>query len=123
MRLYVANFPPEADEDALRNAFEEHGKVVSVKIILDFATGERRGFAFVSMPIKHQAERAMKRLHDREFMGETLIVREARTQNMKNRRRGRDRRRGRNANYDGPERRKGERRRSERRGGSGRGKN
>ena len=122
MRLFVANFPDEADETVLQTLFEEHGKVISVKIITDFQTGKRRGFAFVSMPIKYQAQRAMKRLDGVDFMGQELAVREARKNVEKNRRTGRDRRKRQNPKYKGQERRKGERRASDRRKGRHRGR-
>ena len=117
MRLFVANFPDEADETALRTLFENYGKVVSVKIMLDYETGKRRGFAFVSMPLDYQGARALRHLEGSDFMGRVLAVREAR-KGTRNRRTGRDRRRRQRASYNGPERRKGgDRRRSERRMG------
>jgi len=47
--IYVGNLPFSATEDEVRSLFESHGKVESVKIIMDRETGRPRGFAFVEM--------------------------------------------------------------------------
>jgi RNA recognition motif-containing protein len=48
--IYVGNLSYEATEDDLRQAFEAHGEVSSVAIIMDKMTGRSRGFGFVEMP-------------------------------------------------------------------------
>ena len=50
--IYVGNLSYEATEDDIRQAFEAHGEVSSVSIIMDKMTGRSRGFGFVEMPEK-----------------------------------------------------------------------
>jgi len=47
--IYVGNLPFSATEDDVRQLFEKHGKVESVKLINDRETGRPRGFGFVEM--------------------------------------------------------------------------
>ncbi len=78
MNIYAGNLPIEATEDDLREAFEGFGQVESVKIITDRFTGESRGFGFVEMPSKKEAESAIGELNGKELKGRTLNVNEAR---------------------------------------------
>jgi RNA recognition motif-containing protein len=78
MNIYVGNLSPQVSEEDLRQAFEAFGEVTSVKIINDRDTGESRGFGFVEMPVKADAESAITGLKDKELKGRTLNVNEAR---------------------------------------------
>ena len=78
MNIYVGNLSREVTETDLREAFEAFGQVSSVKIITDRYTGESRGFGFVEMPTKADAESAIGGLNDKELKGKTLNVNEAR---------------------------------------------
>ncbi|WKE65955.1 RNA-binding protein [Gallaecimonas kandeliae] len=74
--LYVGNLPYRANEQAVQQAFERFGKVVSVRLMKDRQTGRRRGFGFVEM-LKEDAQAAIKGLNDAQFQDRTLKVREA----------------------------------------------
>jgi RNA recognition motif-containing protein len=76
--LYVGNLSYEATEDDLRQAFEAHGEVSSVAIIKDKMTGRSRGFGFVEMPDKNQAQAAITALNLQEVRGRAITVNEAR---------------------------------------------
>ena len=78
MNIYVGNLSREVTETDLREAFEAFGQVSSVKIITDRDTGESRGFGFVEMPTKADAESAIGGLNDKELKGKALNVNEAR---------------------------------------------
>ena len=78
MNIYVGNLSGEVTETDLREAFETFGQVASGKIITDRYTGESKGFGFVEMPIKADAEAAIGGLNDKELKGKTLTVNEAR---------------------------------------------
>ena len=56
MNIYIGNISRDLSEDELREAFAAYGQVSSVNIIKDKFTGEYRGFAFVEMPVKEEAE-------------------------------------------------------------------
>ena len=78
MNIYVGNLPFEITEDALQVAFTEYGEVATARVITDRMTGRPRGFGFVEMPNKTEAEAAIKGLNSRDFNGRQLTVNEAR---------------------------------------------
>lgn len=78
MNIYVGNLPREATEDELRDVFAAHGQVASVTILKDKFSGESRGFGFVEMPAKAEAQAAITGLNGHEMKGRTLTVNEAR---------------------------------------------
>ena len=78
MKLYVGNLSFDITEDALRKEFEAHGEVASVAIITDKFTGRPRGFGFVEMNDDEQAKAAIKSLNEKDFMGRSMKVNEAR---------------------------------------------
>lgn len=77
MNIYIGNLPREATEDDLRKAFEAFGEVASITIVKDKFTGEPRGFGFVEMPAKAQAQAAIAGLNGKPLKGRTLTVNEA----------------------------------------------
>lgn len=78
MNIYVGNLPFGATEDELKQAFSAYGQVASVSIIKDKFSGESRGFGFVEMPAKAEADAAIAGLNGTELNGRTLTVNEAR---------------------------------------------
>ena len=78
MNIYVGNLPHELTEEELRQAFETFGEVTSAKIITDKFSGVSRGFGFVEMPTKAEAQAAITGLNGTELKGRTLNVNEAR---------------------------------------------
>jgi RNA recognition motif-containing protein len=78
MNIYVGNLPREATEEHLREAFEAFGQVASATIIKDKFSGESRGFGFVEMPAKAEAQAAIAGLNGKDLRGRTLRVNEAR---------------------------------------------
>ncbi|OIP27929.1 MAG: RNA-binding protein [Chloroflexi bacterium CG_4_9_14_3_um_filter_45_9] len=78
MNIYVGNLPREVTEEELRKAFEPFGQVTSAKIITDKFSGEARGFGFVEMPTKAEAQSAITGMNGKELKGRVLTVNEAR---------------------------------------------
>lgn len=78
MNIYVGNVPHGTTEEELQEAFQAFGQVASVAIIKDKFSGESRGFAFVEMPSKAEAQSAIAGLNGKEFKGRALSVNEAR---------------------------------------------
>ncbi|HLX09438.1 MAG TPA: RNA-binding protein [Thermoanaerobaculia bacterium] len=78
MNLYVGNLPYRMTEDQLKEAFEAYGQVSSCTIIKDKVTGSSKGFGFLEMPERTEAEAAINGLNGRELMGRKLNVNEAR---------------------------------------------
>lgn len=78
MNIYVGNLSHDVTEEELRAAFEAFGQVTSVNIITDKFSGESRGFGFVEMPEKAEAQAAMDELNGKDMKGRSLNVNEAR---------------------------------------------
>ncbi len=78
MNIYVGSLSYKASEDDLKQAFEGFGQVESIKIIKDRYSGESRGFGFVEMPNKEEAQSAIEGLNGKELKGRRLNVNEAR---------------------------------------------
>jgi RNA recognition motif-containing protein len=78
MNLYIGNLSRQATEADVQQAFAAFGQVKSATIIKDKFSGESRGFGFVDMPAKAEAEAAIAGLTGKELLGQSLIVSEAR---------------------------------------------
>lgn len=78
MKLFVGNLSRRVTSDALQQMFETFGQVASAEIIKDKFSGESKGFGFVEMPTKSEADAAMSGLNGREVDGKSLNVNEAR---------------------------------------------
>ena len=78
MNIYVGNLSRETTEDDLKQAFEAFGQVESANIIKDRFTGESRGFGFVDMPSKSEAQSAITDMNGKDLKGRTINVNEAR---------------------------------------------
>ncbi len=78
MNIFVGNLSPEATEDEVKQAFETYGRTKEVKIVRDLFTRQSKGFGFVEMPVKIEAEAAIKGLNATQFKGKPLNVNEAR---------------------------------------------
>ena len=78
MNIYAGNLSYEVTEDDLRQAFEPFGKVESATILKDKYSGQSKGFGFVEMPSKDEAQAAIDGLNGKDLKGRTLNVNEAR---------------------------------------------
>jgi len=77
MNIYVGNLLFDVGESDLREAFEQFGQVTEVRLIMDKYTGKSKGFGFIEMPSKDEAEKAIEEMNGKEFMGRALNVNEA----------------------------------------------
>jgi RNA recognition motif-containing protein len=78
-KIYVGNLAKMTTNEDLQQAFSQHGKVSEVSIVMDRATGQSRGFAFVDMPDAAEAATAIKELNSLEIKGRSITVNEARS--------------------------------------------
>lgn len=78
MNIYVGNLSRDVAESDLREAFQAFGEVATASIIKDKFTGESRGFGFVEMPNKEEADKAISGLNGKDIKGRTITVNEAR---------------------------------------------
>jgi RNA recognition motif-containing protein len=78
VNIYVGNLSREVTESDLRQAFEAFGQVTSATIIKDKFSNESRGFGFVEMPSRDEAQAAIDGLNGKDLKGQTLNISEAR---------------------------------------------
>lgn len=78
MNIYVGSLSADVTDADLLQAFQAYGQVTSATVIKDKISGEPRGFGFVEMPDKAEAEAAIKGLNGRELKGRMLSVNESR---------------------------------------------
>jgi RNA recognition motif-containing protein len=78
MKIYVGNIAFDLTEDQLAAEFGSYGKVESVAIPSDKINGRPRGFAFVEMPTKAEAEAAIAGLNGKILNARTIVVNESR---------------------------------------------
>jgi cold-inducible RNA-binding protein len=78
MKIYVGNMAYDVTEDELAAEFGVYGKVESVIIPSDKISGRPKGFAFVEMGTKAEADAAIAGLNGKSLKERTLTVNEAR---------------------------------------------
>jgi RNA recognition motif-containing protein len=78
VNIYVGNLSRDVSESDIKEAFEAFGTVQTASIIKDKYTGDSRGFGFVEMPNKEEADKAIAGLNGKELKGRNLTVNEAR---------------------------------------------
>ena len=76
--IFVGNLNFQTTQEDLRAVFEPYGTVDAVNVITDRETGQARGFAFVEMANKNEAETAISVLNGTELNGRAMNVNEAR---------------------------------------------
>ena len=89
MNIFIGNLSYNVNEGDLCQAFEAFGQVTSATVIKDVQSGRSKGFGFVEMPERAEAQSAIAALNGQAFKGRTITVNEARAQ--ADNRRGRDR--------------------------------
>ena len=77
MNIYVGNLAREVTEEDLQEAFKAFGQVTSATLIKDKFSGEPRGFGFIEMPGKAEAQAAIAGMNGKELKGRVLNVNEA----------------------------------------------
>ena len=76
--LFVGNLSYQTTQDELEAAFAAYGAVERVSVVTDRETGQPRGFAFVEMTNREEANNAIAGLNGAELNGRALNVNEAR---------------------------------------------
>ncbi len=77
MDIYVGNLSYDAADADLQELFGEYGTVTSARVITDRFSGRSKGFGFVEMPEKAEADKAIEGLNEQDMMGRPLRVNEA----------------------------------------------
>ncbi len=77
MNIYVGNLADEVNEQDLCKVFEVFGQVESVNIPKDRFSGKSKGFGFLNMPSKDEAQAAIKEANGTDLKGTAIKVDEA----------------------------------------------
>lgn len=77
MNIFVGNLAWGVDDVALREAFEAHGVVERAKVVHDRETGRSRGFGFVEMLNREEAEAAIEAMEGKNLMGRPIRCNES----------------------------------------------
>lgn len=78
MNIFVGNLSRDITEEDLRSAFGAYGRVARATVLRDKFSGDPRGFGFVEMEAKAEAQAAIAGLNGTQFKGRALNVNEAR---------------------------------------------
>jgi len=76
--IFVGNLSYQTTQEDLYAAFAAYGAVERVNIVTDRESGQPRGFAFVEMADRNDAENAIAKLNGAELNGRAMNVNEAR---------------------------------------------
>ncbi|MCQ2368597.1 MAG: RNA-binding protein [Kiritimatiellae bacterium] len=77
MEIYVGNLSYDVTDEVLNKEFAAFGKVNSARIVINRYNGKSKGFGFVQMPNREEAEAAVKALEGKEIMGRKIKCNEA----------------------------------------------
>ena len=88
MDIYVGNLAYSTNDDILRDAFAAYGEVASARVVSDRMTGRSKGFGFVEMPDRAQAQAAIDGLNGKDLDGRALRVNESQPKPREERRGG-----------------------------------
>ncbi|MCP4134397.1 MAG: RNA-binding protein [bacterium] len=87
VNIYVGNLSYNTTEAQLEELFVQHGEVSSVKIIMDQYSGRSKGFGFIEMNDKNEADSAIQGLDGTSVMERNIKVNLAKPRNTSNNRR------------------------------------
>lgn len=88
MNIFVAKLNSRTSSEDLKRAFSEFGEVTSSKVIMDYETGNSKGFGFVEMADQDAAYEAIEALNESELDGNVIVVKKAKPRNTNNGGRG-----------------------------------
>jgi len=74
MKIYVGNLAFDVTKEEIEAEFAAFGKVESVAVISDKFTGRPKGFAFVEMLSKDEAEAAIAGLNGKTLRDRAIVV-------------------------------------------------
>lgn len=73
-KLYVGNLSYEIENIDLQKLFESCGTVVSINVVTDRDTGRTKGFGFIEMENRDEAQKAIDTLNEQDLLGRTIKV-------------------------------------------------
>ena len=77
MDIYCGNLAYATTDDGLKAAFAAYGEVTSARVVTDSMNGRSKGFGFVEMPNREEAQKAIDALNGQELDGRPIRVNES----------------------------------------------
>jgi RNA recognition motif-containing protein len=74
VKIFIGGFPPETNELALVQLVSLYGQVETIKIVRDKISKKSKGYAFLEMKSKADADAILDNLDRTSFMGKELSV-------------------------------------------------
>ena len=82
IEVYVGQISASVTEDELRKLFSVVGTVASVHLVLDAASGEKRGCGYVRMSTEEEAREAIDLLNGAQLGDRQIVVKNAPPKNF-----------------------------------------
>lgn len=79
MEIYIGNLSKKVSKEDLKNTFEKYGQIATIKFKKDLFSGEPKGYAFITMTVQSEAEKAIEKLDGKKLKGQEITVKEARS--------------------------------------------
>ena len=76
-KIFIGGLSQDVEESDLKELFSKYGELASVSVIKDAETGRSRGFGFVEMIKRDEANAAISALHQTSIKGKSVSVRDA----------------------------------------------
>ncbi|KAI3450429.1 hypothetical protein Pfo_007094 [Paulownia fortunei] len=73
-QLFVGGLSYDTNESVLKDAFEEHGEIIEVKVICDRVSGKSRGYGFVRCSSETAASKALKEMDGQLLDGRNICI-------------------------------------------------
>ena len=77
VEIYVGNLSYDLTEEQLRKEFEAFGTVSTARVVTNHYNNKSKGFGFVVMPNRPEAEAAIAAMSEKDVMGRKMRVNEA----------------------------------------------
>ena len=77
-KIYVGNLPFSVTQEKLKELFEPFGDIEEAIVISDRFSGRSKGFGFVTLTDKKDADKAIEDMNGKEIDGREIKVNEAR---------------------------------------------
>ncbi|KAM3234612.1 glycine-rich RNA-binding protein 4, mitochondrial isoform X2 [Capsicum chacoense] len=73
-KLFVGGLCYDTNEPVLKQAFEQHGEIIEVKVICDHKSGQSKGYGFVKFTSETAASKALKEMDGQLLDGRNIRI-------------------------------------------------
>ncbi|XAR59013.1 hypothetical protein NMG60_11014625 [Bertholletia excelsa] len=73
-KLFVGGLSYDTNESVLKNAFEQHGEIIEVRVICHHVSGKSKGYGFVKFASETAANTALKEMNGQLLDGRNIRI-------------------------------------------------